>query len=93
LSTTLHRSTQKHLRWHSITKILRNGPKAHFPFSYPLRSPVVAMAFSLFSAFGHQKLLWTTKHLAFQPAFVRIALVKTAQNQHEHRNTVKASRK
>jgi hypothetical protein len=34
LSTTLHRSTQKHLRWHSITKILRNGPRAHFPFRY-----------------------------------------------------------
>jgi hypothetical protein len=33
LSTTLHRLTQKHLRWHSITKILRNGPRAHFPFS------------------------------------------------------------
>jgi hypothetical protein len=33
LSTILHRSTQKHLRWHSITKILRNGPKAHFPFT------------------------------------------------------------
>jgi hypothetical protein len=33
LSTTLHRSTQKHLRWHSITKIFRNGPRAHFPFS------------------------------------------------------------
>ena len=36
LSTTLHRSTQKHLRWHSITKILRNGPRAHFPFNLPL---------------------------------------------------------
>jgi hypothetical protein len=33
LSTTLHRSTQKHLRWYSITKILRNGPRAHFPFT------------------------------------------------------------
>jgi hypothetical protein len=33
LSTTLHRLTQKHLRWHSITKILRNGPRAHFPFN------------------------------------------------------------
>jgi predicted transposase YbfD/YdcC len=33
LFTTLHRSTQKHLCWHSITKILRNGPRAHFPFS------------------------------------------------------------
>jgi hypothetical protein len=29
----LHRSTQKHLCWHSITKILRNGPRAHFPFT------------------------------------------------------------
>jgi hypothetical protein len=33
LFTTLHRLTQKHLCWHSITKILRNGPRAHFPFS------------------------------------------------------------
>jgi hypothetical protein len=32
LSTTLHRLTQKHLCWHSITKILRNGSRAHFPF-------------------------------------------------------------
>jgi hypothetical protein len=39
LSTTLHRSTQKHLCWHLITKILRNGPKAHFPFSTPRSSP------------------------------------------------------
>jgi hypothetical protein len=36
LSTTLHRLTQKHSRWHSITKILRNGPRAHFPFNLPL---------------------------------------------------------
>jgi hypothetical protein len=34
LSTSLHRLTQKHLCWHSITKILRNGPRAHFPFTY-----------------------------------------------------------
>jgi hypothetical protein len=39
LSTTLHRSTQKHLHWHSITKILRNGPRAHFPFSTPSSMP------------------------------------------------------
>jgi hypothetical protein len=37
LSTPLHRSTQKYLRWHLTTKILRNGPRAHFPFSYHLR--------------------------------------------------------
>jgi hypothetical protein len=24
----------KHLSWHSITKILRNGPRAHFPFTW-----------------------------------------------------------
>jgi hypothetical protein len=49
LSTTLHRSTQKHLRWHLITKILRNGPRAHFPFNCgserpPSAAPVVAAA-------------------------------------------------
>jgi hypothetical protein len=27
-----HIFTFKHLCLHSITKILRNGPKAHFPF-------------------------------------------------------------
>jgi hypothetical protein len=27
-----YRFTFKHLCWHSITKILRNGPRAHFPF-------------------------------------------------------------
>jgi hypothetical protein len=27
-----HKFTFKHLCWHSITKILRNGPRAHFPF-------------------------------------------------------------
>jgi hypothetical protein len=32
LSVHGHRFTFKHLCWHSITKILRNGPKAHFPF-------------------------------------------------------------
>jgi hypothetical protein len=36
LSTTLHRLAQKHLCWHSITKILRNGPRAHFPFNHTL---------------------------------------------------------
>jgi hypothetical protein len=30
-----HRFTLKHLCWHLITKILRNGPEAHFPFSAP----------------------------------------------------------
>jgi hypothetical protein len=33
LSIHGHRFTFKHLCWHSITKILRNGPWAHFPFS------------------------------------------------------------
>jgi hypothetical protein len=32
LSIHGHRFTFKHLCWHSITKILRNGPRAHFPF-------------------------------------------------------------
>jgi hypothetical protein len=32
LSIHGHRFTFKYLCWHSITKILRNGPRAHFPF-------------------------------------------------------------
>jgi hypothetical protein len=28
-----HKFTFKHLCWHSITKILRNDPRAHFPFN------------------------------------------------------------
>jgi hypothetical protein len=35
LSINWHRFTLKHVCWHSITKILRNGPRAHFPFSLP----------------------------------------------------------
>jgi hypothetical protein len=35
LSINWHRFTLKHLCWHSITKILRNGPRAHFPFKFP----------------------------------------------------------
>jgi hypothetical protein len=33
LSIHGHRFSFKHLCWHSITKILRNGPRAHFPFT------------------------------------------------------------
>jgi hypothetical protein len=36
LSIHGYRFTFKHLCWHSITKILRNGPRAHFPFKRPL---------------------------------------------------------
>jgi hypothetical protein len=40
LSIHKHDFTFKHLCWHSITKILRNGPRAHFPFSpAPRRAP------------------------------------------------------
>jgi hypothetical protein len=34
LSIHMHRFSFKHLSWHSITKILRNGPRAHFPFTH-----------------------------------------------------------
>jgi hypothetical protein len=33
LSINWHRFSLKHLCWHSITKILRNGPRTHFPFT------------------------------------------------------------
>ena len=36
LSIIWHRLTHDHLCWYSITKILRNGPRAHFPFNLPL---------------------------------------------------------
>jgi hypothetical protein len=36
LSIIWHRLIHDHLCWHSITKILRNGPRAHFPFNLPL---------------------------------------------------------
>jgi hypothetical protein len=36
LSIIWHRLTHDHLCWHSVTKILRNGPRAHFPFNLPL---------------------------------------------------------
>jgi hypothetical protein len=38
LSIHGHRFTFKHLCWHSITKILRNGPRAHFPFTNSWRA-------------------------------------------------------
>jgi hypothetical protein len=37
------------------------------------------------SASGRQKLLRTIKHSTFQSDFVRIILMKTVQNQREHR--------
>jgi hypothetical protein len=38
-----HKFTLKHLCLHSITKILRNGPRAHFPFTTPIpRTPLAA---------------------------------------------------
>jgi hypothetical protein len=30
----VHKFPIKHMCWHSITKIHRNGPRAHFPFTY-----------------------------------------------------------
>jgi hypothetical protein len=32
-STIWHSFTLNHLCWHLVTKILRNGPRAHFPFT------------------------------------------------------------
>jgi hypothetical protein len=41
LSIHGYRFTFKHLCWHSITKILRNGPRAHFPFNEALNGPML----------------------------------------------------
>jgi hypothetical protein len=32
----VHKFPIKHMCWHSITKIHRNGPRAHFPFNYDI---------------------------------------------------------
>jgi hypothetical protein len=37
-----------------------------------------------FSVSGHQKMLWTAKGSAFQPASIKFISVKTIQNQHKH---------
>jgi hypothetical protein len=65
LSTTLHISTQKHLHWHSITKILRNGSREHFAFSIPL-----GMTFELLHLLflSHQGFKEQTRvHLIYAP--------------------------
>ena len=41
--------------------------------------------FGLFSASGHQKLLQIAKRPSFSASFYKNALVKTVQNQHEHK--------
>jgi hypothetical protein len=40
--------------------------------------------FRLLAASGHQKLLWTAKRSAFQPASIKFVGAKTIQNQHKH---------
>jgi hypothetical protein len=74
LSTTLHRSTQKHLRWHSVTKILRNCPRAHFPFNYCYKLTKVPLLCDNESAIRmadnpveHSR----TKHIAIRYHFLR----------------------
>jgi hypothetical protein len=43
-----------------------------------------ARLFQLFAACGHQKLLWTAKHSAFQPTSIKFVWVKKIQNQYKH---------
>jgi hypothetical protein len=42
-----HKSTFKYLCWHSITKILRNGPRAHFPFTLSVSSRTLPVVFTI----------------------------------------------
>jgi hypothetical protein len=46
---------------------------------------LVLFVLVFFQTFGHQNLLQTAKPIAFQSTFMRTTLVKTVQNQHEHR--------
>jgi hypothetical protein len=45
----------------------------------------MALFVHLFLVSDHYKLLQIAKRLAFQSAYMRITLVKTVQNQREHR--------
>jgi hypothetical protein len=56
------------------------------PFPLALSSPFLLCPclFRLFATSGHQKLLRTTKHSAFQPASTKSVWIKTIQNQHKH---------
>jgi hypothetical protein len=40
--------------------------------------------YRLLAASGHQKLLWTAKRSAFQPASIKFVGAKIIQNQHKH---------
>jgi hypothetical protein len=40
----VHKFPIKHMCWHSITKIHRNGPRAHFPFSHGAAGRAAARA-------------------------------------------------
>jgi hypothetical protein len=50
----------------------------------PSRVVYCPCLFQLFGTSGHQKLLRTAKHLAFQSASIKFVWVKTIQNQHKH---------
>jgi hypothetical protein len=43
-----------------------------------------ACLFRLLVASGHQKLLWTAKRSAFQPASIKFVEAKSIQNQYKH---------
>jgi hypothetical protein len=60
-----HRFTFKHLCLHSITKILRNGPRAHFPFKDKTANLVLFGCGALFWAIWRTRNDWCfgNKHL------------------------------
>jgi hypothetical protein len=67
------------LATHSRAICLIHG--AHCPGA-PGQGPCL---FGLFPASGHQKLLQIAKRLSFSASFYKITLIKTVQNQHEHK--------
>jgi hypothetical protein len=50
----------------------------------PKKNIIHPCLFRLFAASGHQKLLRTVKHSAFQAASIKFVWVKIIQNQHKH---------
>jgi hypothetical protein len=50
----VHKFPIKHMCWHSITKIHRNGPRAHFPFTEAYRNPTDYSRLSEYTAMEHE---------------------------------------
>jgi hypothetical protein len=87
-----HIFTFKHLCLHSITKILRNGPKAHFPFSpaqqkafEELKQYLIDLTTLTLPSPGAPLLLYVAaSHSAVSAALIQEKQVAKSKNKHQY---------